>query len=217
MKNKKDLTKEEPEERSEKPKKKKKDKPVPVEKPQKKRKNLTEEEEADDRPEKKRKKSKDPEDDPQPKKKKKEIASYEEMQAAAVIKASLESNLESKKSKKRKKHLEAQKNRKTRGDEKHLAEIVVYLRQYVDDRPAWKFQKTKQIYIQQHAFEFDDVLWPLVLEYLGGSKGKSKDELSAKAEAIIRRIDDESELKDAPELSEQPLYVRARELLQMIQ
>jgi len=171
----------------------------------------------------KTKKSKDPKtpepesnnEEEEPKPKKKQIASYEEMEQAARIKASLELSMESKKSKKRKKKQERAlaKSKKIRSDQTYLDDILSYLRLYSEDKSNWKFQKMKQIFIQENAFnveKFSDETWPLVLEYLGGSQGKSKDLLSKKAVEIIEKLDEEGE-------TEQPLYSRARDLLQMLQ
>lgn len=142
------------------------------------------------------------------------------MEQAALIKRSLTANLESKKSKKRKKHQKLVESRKTRTDQKYQDEILTYLKSYCEDRSNWKFQKMKQIWIQENVFDatkIGDDVWSFALEYLGGSQGRSKDELSKKAREIIDRIDTEADEKSEPELQEQPLYIRARELLQMIQ
>lgn len=152
-------------------------------------------------------------------KKSKEIASVDQMLEVVKIKAALEKTHESKRSKKRKKHLENLDKSKSRSDKKYHDEIIDYLRTWKNDKDNWKFQKMKQIFIQNHVFESDIIIgdiWDTTLEYISGSKGNSKDILIEQAEKIIHKIDTERENnKDIGE-SKQVLYKRARDLLQLL-
>uniref|UniRef100_A0A336L8D1 CSON001826 protein n=1 Tax=Culicoides sonorensis TaxID=179676 RepID=A0A336L8D1_CULSO len=181
-----------------------------------------------DKSKKKSKKRKEPgdasneilESEPKPKKKSKEIASVDQMMEVVKIKAALDSAHESKRSKKRKKNLEkAEKNTNTRADKKYHDEIISYIQTWESDKSSWKFQKTKQIFIQNNVFNdkiiIDDI-WDTTLSYLSGSQGKAKDMLKGNAQKIIQKIDGEFEKSQNNDLLQQKNYLRARELLQML-
>lgn len=142
------------------------------------------------------------------------------MREVVKIKAALDSAHESKRSKKRKKQMEkAEQSTNIRSDKKYHDEIISYLTTWETDKESWKFQKTKQIFIQNQVFNdkvIVDEIWETALSYLSGSQGKAKDELKEKAEEIIRKIDEEYEKSQNKELLKQKSYTRARELLQML-
>lgn len=154
------------------------------------------------------------------KRKKKQLATYDQMQEAAKIKSALQSTLESTRSKKKKKHMNNQIEKKTRSDKMYHDEVIEYLKLWDNDIQKWKFQKTKQVFIQNHVFDqkiIKDNVWSITLKYLSGSKGRSKVELMKRAQEIISKVDAEVERTGKAELTKETEYKRARDLLQMLE
>lgn len=90
-----------------------------------------------------------------------------------------------------------------------------YLNKWKDDRDHWKFVKRLQIFIQNHCFDPSKILdddWPACLEYLEGSKGRSREALIAAAEKLISELDNSTEQDDVTKIR----YTRSRDLLQML-
>lgn len=123
-----------------------------------------------------------------------------------------------KKKQKHQQRLEAQKSQSSNKDAKVNKE---YLLKWKESRQDWKFNKLRQISIQQTAFDvekLDDELWPTALEYLASSQGAARSKISQLAEEVIQKLDKEGEkLEDEAErrkLIESTQYRRARDLLQ---
>lgn len=84
----------------------------------------------------------------------------------------------------------------------------------------WKFEKLRQISIQNHLFDdknIDDALWLLTVEYLSGAKGAAREFIMNKAEEIINAIDGRLTETNKKEMLSQKNYNRAREMLQLLQ
>lgn len=152
---------------------------------------------------------------------KKELASVDQMREVVKIKAALESAHESKRSKKRKKYNEKiEKSINIRADKKFLDDITAYLTTWETDKDSWKFQKVKQMFIQNNVFNdaiIVDDIWHTTLSYLGSSRGKAKELLKENAQKVIEKVDGEFEKNQDKELLNQKSYIRARELLQMLE
>ncbi|XP_033161734.1 uncharacterized protein C7orf50 homolog [Drosophila mauritiana] len=123
-----------------------------------------------------------------------------------------------KKKQKHQQRLEAQKSQSSNKDAKVNKE---YLLKWKESRQDWKFNKLRQISIQQTAFDvekLDEELWPTALEYLASSQGAARSKISQLAEEVILKLDKEGEkLEDEAErrkLIESTQYQRARDLLQ---
>lgn len=143
------------------------------------------------------------------------------MREVVKIKAALESAHESKRSKKRKKHHEKiEKSINIRADKKFHDEIITYLTTWKSDKDSWKFQKVKQMFIQNNVFNekiIVDDIWHTTLDYLSSSQGKSKEVLKENAKKVIEKVDADYEKSQDKELLNQKSYTRARELLQMLE
>lgn len=143
------------------------------------------------------------------------------MREVVKIKAALESAHESKRSKKRKKHHERiEKSINIRADKKFHDEIITYLTTWKSDKDSWKFQKVKQMFIQNNVFNdkiIVDDIWHTTLDYLSSSQGKSKEVLKENAKKVIEKVDANYEKSQDKELLNQKSYTRARELLQMLE
>ncbi|XP_016966584.1 uncharacterized protein C7orf50 homolog [Drosophila biarmipes] len=123
-----------------------------------------------------------------------------------------------KKKQKHQQRLEAQRNQNSNKEAKINKE---YLMKWKESRQEWKFNKLRQISIQQTAFDeekLDAELWPIALEYLASSQGAARSKISQLAEEVIQKLDKEGEkLEDEAErqqLIESTRYQRARDLLQ---
>ncbi|ALC42907.1 CG15877 [Drosophila busckii] len=123
--------------------------------------------------------------------------------------------------KKKQKHLKRLEAQKDQSADKEAKRNEEYLRKWRDSRQDWKFEKLRQISIQQTAFDekkLNDDVWTIALEYLAGSKGAGKETMIKLAEDAIQKLD-----KECEELSEEverqavvdsTRYQRARQLLQ---
>lgn len=144
--------------------------------------------------------------------------------------------------KKRGVHNKILEKKKESNESKDLESIKAYLSKWKDDRETWqvpiyfspayssifnvnmelltdyffrKFEKRKQVYIQNHCFEsskIQDEDWSVCLEYLEGSQGKGRESLVARAEKLISELDSVEE-KDEVAMAK---YNRSRDLLQML-
>lgn len=97
---------------------------------------------------------------------------------------------------------------------------VTYLKKWKNEKNRWKFEKLKQIFIQNNALnedKFDEEMWPIVLEYLEKSKGASRKFLIETAEKVIQEVDQAiEEDTQRTALLKGSRYMRARELLQIL-
>ncbi|KAM7358529.1 uncharacterized protein ACRADG_003469 isoform 2-T2 [Cochliomyia hominivorax] len=124
-----------------------------------------------------------------------------------------------KKKQKHQKLLEAQKGQSAEKEKQRNAE---YLNKWKHARDSWKFEKLRQISIQQNMFEsdkLDENVWPIALEYLAGSKGSAKDKIVKLANDVIEESDKMCEQQESEEEKHSILnslkYQRARDLLQI--
>lgn len=124
-------------------------------------------------------------------------------------------NVETVRDKKRGVHKQIVEKKKEKSGLKDAESVKIYLNQWDSDRESWKFEKKKQVYIQTNCFDPSKILdedWNTCLEYLKGSKGKSRDLLIETAEKLIGSLDQDGEMN--PEATTK--YNRSRDLLQML-
>lgn len=124
-------------------------------------------------------------------------------------------NVQTVRDKKRGVHKKIVEKTKETSDVREVEAVKMYLIKWRDDRDAWKFEKKKQIYIQNHCFDpkkIHDDEWNACLEYLEGSKGKSRESLVASAEKLITELDSQDQTDEVVSTK----YNRARDLLQML-
>lgn len=124
-------------------------------------------------------------------------------------------NVQTVRDKKRSVHEKILEKKKESNESKDLETIKAYLNKWKGDRESWKFEKRKQVYIQNHCFEpskIQDEDWSVCLEYLEGSQGKGRESLVARAEKLIGDLDSVEE-KDEVAVAK---YNRSRDLLQML-
>ncbi|XP_019544222.2 uncharacterized protein C7orf50 homolog [Aedes albopictus] len=136
---------------------------------------------------------------------------------ALLVNPALKLNKKTKRAKKREKHAKNKDELKQKARDREKEECRQYLQTWQDSRDKWKFQKIRQIYIQKHVFDeqyLDGAIWPVALEYLSGTKGSARTELTKQAESVIKELD--AQVKESGEdgLLEGSKYQRARELLQ---
>ncbi|XP_013100462.1 putative uncharacterized protein DDB_G0292636 [Stomoxys calcitrans] len=124
--------------------------------------------------------------------------------------------------KKKQKHLKLLEVHKGQSMEKEKQRNEEYLKKWKDSRDVWKFEKLRQISIQQTMLEehmMSPDLWVVALEYLGGSKGAAKEKITKIANDVIDEIDTKCENNDdetvKKELVNSVKYQRARDLLQI--
>ncbi|KAL5018847.1 hypothetical protein ScPMuIL_004569 [Solemya velum] len=116
-----------------------------------------------------------------------------------------------KKKEKKKKKAEEKKNKKELDEKKESAKTpaLEYLKQWKSDRKNWKFQKVRQVWVLQHMYDdaqITDDNFEIVLEYLEGLKGQSKDMTVKKAEEMLPDDIDEDDVR----------YKRARQVIQLL-
>ncbi|XP_034482142.1 uncharacterized protein C7orf50 homolog isoform X2 [Drosophila innubila] len=123
--------------------------------------------------------------------------------------------------KKKQKHLQRLEAQKDQNADKEAKRNEEYLKKWRDNRQDWKFEKLRQISIQQTAFDdqkLSEDIWEIALEYLASSKGAAKAILTKLAEDVIQELDKQcdqlSEDADRKTIVESTRYQRARNLLQ---
>uniref|UniRef100_A0A1A9ZSI0 WKF domain-containing protein n=1 Tax=Glossina pallidipes TaxID=7398 RepID=A0A1A9ZSI0_GLOPL len=123
--------------------------------------------------------------------------------------------------KRREKHQKLLEKQEGKGAERELRRDEDYLRMWYHSRNIWKFEKLRQISIEQTMLEkLHSDIWPLALQYLAGTKGASKERLVKIANDSIEQLDKQSEklLGESEKriLLHSTKYQRARDLLQIL-
>ncbi|XP_075162137.1 uncharacterized protein LOC142234829 [Haematobia irritans] len=124
-----------------------------------------------------------------------------------------------KKRQKHQKHVEAQKGQSIDREKQRNEE---YLTKWKNSREEWKFEKLRQISIQQTMLDehmMNDIIWATALEYLSGSKGAAREKIIKIANDVIEDIDKQCEDKEDESqklaMVNSTKYQRARDLLQI--
>ncbi|XP_036337052.1 uncharacterized protein C7orf50 homolog, partial [Rhagoletis pomonella] len=123
--------------------------------------------------------------------------------------------------KKKQKHQERIESMKDQTISKERFRNEEYLRKWKNSRAEWKFEKLRQISIQQTVFDEEKIcaeMWPIALEYLSGSKGAAKAQIIKLAEQCIEELDKQCAEQSSDEehkvIIDSSRYQRARDLLQ---
>lgn len=133
--------------------------------------------------------------------------------------------IKTKRQKKRQKHQELSETKQQTNHNRDLQRNRDYLHKWTHNRIEWKFEKLRQISIQNNMFNetiIDDELWTMTKEYLCGTKGSARSAMIKKAEEIISNLDEKimkSIDNDATttNLTQSKNYERAREMLQLLE
>lgn len=123
-------------------------------------------------------------------------------------------------SKKRKQHKINVESKKAKIDGKMHLEIAGYLKKWKFEKEDWKYQKSRQIFLQKFMLEEDKVIeevWEIALEYISATQGNGKELLINTCKAFIEKIDAKCEKTEENSLLESNKYQRARILLQNLQ
>ena len=130
-------------------------------------------------------------------------------------------NIETIRQKKKAKHLTIVDSNKTETLKKDLQRNINYLRNWKYSRDEWKFEKLRQISIQNSLFKFDEDIdsevWSIMVEYLSGTKGAALAVVTKKAEDVINETDAKINKTNKNDLIQECSYKRARDLLQCLQ
>lgn len=95
---------------------------------------------------------------------------------------------ESKRSLKRKKHTKLLEEKKLKAELKMQQSVLNYLSKWKHARTEWKFEKLKQIWLQQNLFVVNKIpeeFWESTVEYFNGSKGAIRKVILKEALKII--------------------------------
>lgn len=116
--------------------------------------------------------------------------------------------------KKKKKKLKVQDNEQSTPDPEQKGDKLAseYLKQWSDDRKNWKFQKVRQVWLLKHMYKQDQVTdddFEILLLYLDGLKGKSREVTVKQAEDIMEKDEDSEE-------TEHMKTERARKIVQLL-
>lgn len=125
---------------------------------------------------------------------------------------------ESKRSLKRKKHAKLLEEKKLKADLNMQQSVLNYLSKWKHARSEWKFEKLKQIWLQQNLFIVDKLpeeFWSTVVEYLNGSKGATRKIILKGALKIIEE-EDKTEGENDDEDYQTKLR-RARDVIQSLE
>lgn len=129
-------------------------------------------------------------------------------------------NIETVRQKKRTKHQHVVEVNKQSSLEREILRNIEYLNKWKMNRDSWKFEKLRQISIQNHLYDeanIDDDLWEIIVEYLSGTKGAARECIIKKSEGVINDIDSRLTETNQKEMLSLKSYTRAREMLQLLQ
>lgn len=132
--------------------------------------------------------------------------------------------IKTKRQQKRQKHQELSETKQQSNHDRELQRNYDYLHKWTHNRSEWKFEKLRQISIQNNMFNetiIDDELWIMTKEYLCGTKGSARLAIIKNAESIICNLDEKimnsNDNDAATNLTQSKNYERAREMLQFLQ
>lgn len=126
-------------------------------------------------------------------------------------------NVASKRQKKREKFEKLKAENKLKSETQMQQKALNYLSLWKHNRNEWKFEKLRQVWVQNHMFDkvsVPDEFWDTVVEYFGGAKGRIRQVLT---EQCMKILEDCESKKDDSEDSDDTKYERARALLQNVQ
>lgn len=124
---------------------------------------------------------------------------------------------ESIRARKRRKHMELLQAKKLRSELNLQQKCLNYLSMWKHSRSQWKFEKLKQVWLQQNMFDdvkMPDEFWDTLMEYFNNAKGQAKSNILNEAIKVVESVQNEEE--ESPEKTNVK-YVRARSIVQNLQ
>lgn len=121
-------------------------------------------------------------------------------------------NVTSKRQKKREKYEQLKTELKQKGETITQERALNYLSRWKHNKEEWKFEKLRQVWLQNHMFDSSavpDTFFQTVVDYFGGSKGKIRQAVIDDCTKIIDAFEAEAEEK-----KDDAKFERARNLLQ---
>lgn len=128
-------------------------------------------------------------------------------------------DIETVRQKKKERHQKNVVQQKESSTNKEVSKNDDYLTKWKHNNSQWKFEKRRQISIQNCCFDetkMKDKVWEIAVEYLSGSKGAAKSKLCEMAEGIIEKVDEEIQKTNNMSLVVSASYRRARDSLQSL-
>ncbi|XP_028127750.2 uncharacterized protein C7orf50 [Diabrotica virgifera virgifera] len=126
-------------------------------------------------------------------------------------------NTESKRAKRRKKHLELQVAKKLKATLVTQENCLNYLSKWKHSRSEWKFEKLKQIWLSNNLFDsakIPEEFWATTLEYFTQSRGFVRKVILRDA---LKLIENDKADEDNPDEEYQSKLKRARDIVQSLQ
>ncbi|CAH1985670.1 unnamed protein product [Acanthoscelides obtectus] len=158
-------------------------------------------------------------DDVSPKKKRKEIENSVPQEDNDVDGTEpIVEKKESIRAQKRRKHAELLSQKKMKAELKMQQSALNYLSKWKHSRSDWKFEKLKQIWLQQNLYDEANIpkeFWEVTVEYFAGSKGSTRDTILKEAVKIIEKEEQSEESNDDEDY--QMKLQRARDIIQYLQ
>ncbi|XP_066245573.1 uncharacterized protein C7orf50 homolog [Euwallacea similis] len=125
---------------------------------------------------------------------------------------------ESNRSKKKKKHAQLQEEQRLKGDLEMQQKALNYLSKWKHNRSEWKFEKLRQIWLQQYLLDVNKIpgeFWDSAVQYFSGSKGHSRQVVLDNAVKVIEEDERVSEENRTEDYSMK--LKRARDIIQNLQ
>lgn len=125
---------------------------------------------------------------------------------------------ESIRAKKRKKHAALLQEKKLKAELALQQKCLNYLSQWKHNRDQWKFEKLKQVWLQQSMFNSDKIpteMWDTLVEYFCGCKGKAREAIIKDALKVIDAEGEEG--KEEEDAVDHVKVKRARDIIQNLQ
>ncbi|XP_066145485.1 uncharacterized protein C7orf50 homolog isoform X2 [Euwallacea fornicatus] len=125
---------------------------------------------------------------------------------------------ESNRSRKKKKHSQLQEEQRLKGDLEMQQKALNYLSKWKHNRSEWKFEKLRQIWLQQYLLDVNkipDEFWESAVQYFSGSKGHSRQVALDNAVKVIEEDEGVSEENQSEDYNMK--LKRARDIIQNLQ
>lgn len=121
---------------------------------------------------------------------------------------------------KRKKHAALMQEKKLKAELALQQKCLNYLSQWKHNKSEWKFEKLKQVWLQQNMLSVEKVpeeMWDTLVEYFGGCKGKARETIIKDALKVIEADDDEENQEKEETEDDGVKLKRARDIIQNLQ
>lgn len=122
--------------------------------------------------------------------------------------------------KKRRKHAALMQEKKLKAELALQQKCLNYLSQWKHNKSEWKFEKLKQVWLQQNMLSAEKVpeeMWDTLVEYFAGCKGKARETIIKDALKVIEADDDEKNQQEEEAEDDGVKLKRARDIIQNLQ